>query len=251
MRRVHPAALTIALFVLPSLALAADVIAPASVAGLSAERTGGNVALQWSAVTTDILGNAETVSSYRVYRGEAPDFVPDTSGGSNRIGTRPPRFLHATPARPQARRTTTTSSPRSTRPGNESGSRAPARHHAAGALGLLDRHQHRADLDAAAPADKVGPLPRVLRDRPAAYDFVKEVGSATSTSMTGLACESTGISRSSRSTSTATSRPSRTSTPTPWPGAFACAPTTTTTSAGAPGTARRSRGACSATTAGS
>ncbi len=68
-------------------AVAADVTAPAEVSGLTANRSGGDLAIDWDAVTTDAAGNAETVDHYAVYRGTSASFVPDRDGGSNRIGT--------------------------------------------------------------------------------------------------------------------------------------------------------------------
>jgi hypothetical protein len=66
---------------------AADVTRPAEVAGLVAAHNGDDVDFAWTPVTLDAAGNAETVDHYRVYRAEAPDFVPDKAGGANRIGT--------------------------------------------------------------------------------------------------------------------------------------------------------------------
>jgi len=70
-----------------SAALAADVTKPSAVTGLLLSKSGSDVVMSWTAVTTDVNGAAETVSQYRIYRGATPDFVPDKSGGSNRIGT--------------------------------------------------------------------------------------------------------------------------------------------------------------------
>lgn len=70
-------------------ALAADVTRPAEAAALRADRGGADVQLSWSPVASDVLGNTETVASYRVYRDTTPGFVPDRSGGTNRVGTSP------------------------------------------------------------------------------------------------------------------------------------------------------------------
>ena len=68
--------------------LAADVTRPAEVAGLQVSRDGpADVRLAWDVVSLDSAGLPETVSHYNVYRGLAPDFVPDRAGGSNRIGS--------------------------------------------------------------------------------------------------------------------------------------------------------------------
>lgn len=81
------AVLAAASVVLATTALAADVTPPAAVVGVLADRSGGDVQLSWSAVATDSAGNPETIGNYRVYRGTSPNFVPDKTGGSNRIGT--------------------------------------------------------------------------------------------------------------------------------------------------------------------
>src|SRR4249920_832518 len=70
-----------------SITFAADVTKPSAVTGLLAGKSGNDVVLSWSPVTTDVTGAAETVTQYRVYRGGTPGFVPDKAGGSNRIGT--------------------------------------------------------------------------------------------------------------------------------------------------------------------
>ncbi len=70
-----------------SLAEAQDVTRPAAVTGVAVARSGADVALSWSPVTVDATGQPETIDHYTVYRGTAPDFVPDRVGGSNRIGT--------------------------------------------------------------------------------------------------------------------------------------------------------------------
>ena len=72
---------------LASAALAADVTKPAAVAGVTVTKSGNDAVLAWSAVVLDVNGAAETVASYRIYRGTAPGFVPDKAGGTNRIGT--------------------------------------------------------------------------------------------------------------------------------------------------------------------
>ncbi len=70
-----------------SAAFAADVTPPAEIQTLQVERLAGEVHLYWPAVTTDATGHAETVASYRVYRGTAPNFSPDKAGGTNRIAS--------------------------------------------------------------------------------------------------------------------------------------------------------------------
>jgi hypothetical protein len=60
--------------------------APAAVAGLSLQGSGANVVLSWDPVDTDVDGNAISVARYAIYRGSAPDFVPDRNSKLNRIG---------------------------------------------------------------------------------------------------------------------------------------------------------------------
>jgi len=75
-------------------ALAQDVMRPTEVGGVSVDKSGADVQLAWDAVTTDAAGNPETIAHYNIYRGTAPDFVPDKIGGSNRIGSPPsPSFV--------------------------------------------------------------------------------------------------------------------------------------------------------------
>jgi hypothetical protein len=68
---------------------AADVTNPATVEGVQVDPAVGfdDLDLSWTAVTLDVTGNAETVSEYRIYRGDTPDFVADKTGGSNLVGT--------------------------------------------------------------------------------------------------------------------------------------------------------------------
>src|SRR5262245_66496922 len=68
-------------------AWALDVTPPAEIQNLQVERSAGQVHLIWPAVTTDTTGHAETVASYRVYRGTTPNFTPDKVGGTNRIAS--------------------------------------------------------------------------------------------------------------------------------------------------------------------
>ena len=68
-------------------ALAASVVPPAEVATINVNRSGADLVLTWSAVTTDLSGAADSVTAYRVYRGATPSFVPDKVGGTNRVGS--------------------------------------------------------------------------------------------------------------------------------------------------------------------
>lgn len=181
-RFVAPATLAL-LFAIP--AFSADVTAPAQVAGLTAERLTTDVVLQWDAVTNDVLGNGETVSLYHVYRGEAPDFIPDRSGGSNRIGSPPSTaftdvnavgsgvsYYYLVTAIDDA--------------GNESGSRAPAVTTPPVLSGFWTDTSVELTWTPAEPQAEVDRYRVYYGTAAHRYDFVKEVGSATSTSMTGL-----------------------------------------------------------------
>jgi hypothetical protein len=70
-----------------SVAASADVTNPVEVENLLVGKSGGDVQLQWDAVTTDVAGNPETLGLYEIYRGTVATFVPDKAGVSNRIGT--------------------------------------------------------------------------------------------------------------------------------------------------------------------
>nr|MCU0230413.1 hypothetical protein [Acidobacteriota bacterium]MCU0254203.1 hypothetical protein [Acidobacteriota bacterium] len=185
MRRLCMIALIVSALAFPSMSLAADVTVPAQVAGLLAERAIADVTLNWSAVTTDALGNSETVSSYRVYRGLTPDFVPDRSGGSNRIGSSvttgftdsgagagAPSYYYLVTAVDGA--------------GNESGSRSSAVTTPPTLSGFWTDTSIELNWTGAAPASAVSRYRVYYGTAPRRYDFVKDVGSATATSMTGL-----------------------------------------------------------------
>ena len=61
-----------------SVATLLDTVAPANVGNTAtAAKSGGNVALAWTAVTLNASGGTcETVNGYRVYRGTTPNFTP-------------------------------------------------------------------------------------------------------------------------------------------------------------------------------
>ncbi len=56
---------------------------PGLVSDLRLAKSGQDIVLSWSAVTTDIYGKAETVARYEIFRGTAPTFTPDLG---NKIG---------------------------------------------------------------------------------------------------------------------------------------------------------------------
>lgn len=74
------------LFSVP-VAFAADVTNPDEVANLLLGKSGGDVQLQWDAITADVSGNPETIAFYEIYRGDTATFVPDKAAAGNRIGT--------------------------------------------------------------------------------------------------------------------------------------------------------------------
>lgn len=74
-------------FALGGPAAAQDVTRPAAVEGLVGAHVGDDVELSWDPVTLDAAGQPETIALYNIYRGTAPEFVPDTTSGTNRIGT--------------------------------------------------------------------------------------------------------------------------------------------------------------------
>jgi flagellar hook assembly protein FlgD len=67
-------------------AVAADVVPPAEVQNLLVTKSGNDVNLSWTPVTTNHIGGSETVSNYRVYRASLPSFVPDRAGLTNLQG---------------------------------------------------------------------------------------------------------------------------------------------------------------------
>jgi hypothetical protein len=60
---------------------------PAEVTGVRVDKSGSDALVSWDATTLDASGNPETIANYNVYRGDTPDFTPDKTGGSNLVGT--------------------------------------------------------------------------------------------------------------------------------------------------------------------
>ena len=167
-------------------AQAADVVKPAEVTGLTASRATPDVQLGWAAVTADVTGSPETVTQYRIYRGLTPDFVPDRAGGSNRIGTSATTsFVDAGAA--------VTGDPYHylvsavDAAGNESAIEPATVTTPPTLSGSWTDTTIELSWSGAAPADQVSKYLVYYGTAPARYDFVKDVGAATSTSMTGLA----------------------------------------------------------------
>lgn len=168
-----------------SLGLAADVTRPAEVAGVALIKTPSDVSLTWTPVSTNAVGGAETIANYRVYRGTTPDFVPDRSGGSNRIGSpiaaaftdlgagsNTARYYYLVTAVDSA--------------GNESnGSRGNFT-----SVPVLGGNWTETTVDLnwtnAQPLNNVSAYRVYYGKKSRQYDFFKDVGLATSTSMTGL-----------------------------------------------------------------
>jgi len=74
-------------------ALPPDTIPPAPVTDLTALLSQNDIALSWSAVTTDTTGASETISYYVVYRNEDPGFAPGP--GDSITGTVDTTYLDA------------------------------------------------------------------------------------------------------------------------------------------------------------
>jgi len=55
---------------------------PAAVADLASHTSAGDIVLTWTAVTTDTLGNPETVDGYVIYRNSDPAIIPSDSIGT-------------------------------------------------------------------------------------------------------------------------------------------------------------------------
>ena len=167
-------------------AYAADVVPPAEVSGLFANRNGSDVQLSWNAVVLDAAGGAETVASYRIYRDTTPGFVPDKTGGTNRVGT------SAVTSFPDLGAASSGSTyyyvvSAVDAAGNESNTKTAA---VVGIPVLSGTYTDTGvDLNwtAAAPADQVSKYLVYYGTALRRYDFVKDVGLATATSMTGLA----------------------------------------------------------------
>jgi len=60
---------------------------PISIANILVTRQSNDVQVSIPATITDLYGNLLTIEHYNVYRNTSPDFVPDTSGHSNLLGT--------------------------------------------------------------------------------------------------------------------------------------------------------------------
>ena len=166
----------------------ADVTGPADVAGLRVDRSGGDVILSWGAVTTDALGNPETVDHYNVYRGETKDFVPDKAGGLNKIGestTTSFTDVGAASGPPDAYYLVSAVDTSS----NEGGTKTPT----VSVPAVLSATWTDSTIDLswtdAEPADQVSSYRVYYGNTPDAYEFVDDVGLVNNYSKSGLAAD--------------------------------------------------------------
>ena len=173
-------------FAVATAGFAADVTKPKAPAGLLVDRSGGDAALAWAAVDQDVNGAVETVASYRIYRGTIPSFVPDKAGGTNRIGTSPTPGFTDTGALGTGidgyYLVTAVDAA-----GNESTSTDPKVTTVPVLSGSYTDTTIELNWTAAAPAGEVTKYLVYYGTTSRVYDNVKDVGSALSTSMTGLA----------------------------------------------------------------
>lgn len=166
-------------------AVAADVTRPASVTGLTVARGGGDVSLAWDAVGADATGRPESVAEYRVYRGTTPEFVPDKTGGSNRVGSvagltftdagagsPPSSYFYLVTAVDAA--------------GNESNANVPLVLAPPVLSGSWTNTTIELSWTVAQPAAAVARYRVYYGKSPGAYEFVRDAGSSTSTSFSGL-----------------------------------------------------------------
>jgi hypothetical protein len=166
----------------------ADVVKPAQVGGLAVDRSVDDAVLSWSPVTEDAAGNAETVASYRIYRGTVPDFIPDLAGGSNRVaqvaGTTFTDAGAATASESYFYLVTAVDAP-----GNESAS-AESRVTLPPVLaGSWTDTTVELNWTEASPAPEVVRYLVYYGDSPAGHTQIKDVGLNLGTSMTGLQAE--------------------------------------------------------------
>jgi hypothetical protein len=168
-----------------SAAGAADVTKPAAVTGVTVDKSGTDAVLSWTAVTTDVNGAAETVTGYRVYRGTTPDFAPDETGGTNRIGSSASSSFTdmdaLTSGSDDYYLVTAVDAA-----GNESASKATTVTTLPVLSGSYTDTGVDLDWTAAEPADQVEKYLVYYGPKSHAYEAVKDVGLSTSTSMTTL-----------------------------------------------------------------
>jgi hypothetical protein len=184
-RSAGPIAATLSCLVICAEVFAADVTRPAEIAGVTVTRSAEDVALNWDPATLDAAGNPETVASYRIYRGTTPDFVPDRAGGSNRVGSvAAPPFTDTgavTVAAPYFYLVSALDAA-----GNESGTRPPSVTTPPVLSGNWTDTTIELSWTGATPAGNVAGYRVYYGKASRRYEFFKDVGLATSTSLLGL-----------------------------------------------------------------
>lgn len=63
-----------------------DIIPPKEVNNLKMVKNGRNINYSWDPVLEDINNNPETIHHYNIYRGTAPNFIPDKTNKTNLFG---------------------------------------------------------------------------------------------------------------------------------------------------------------------
>lgn len=166
-------------------ALTADVTNPAEVQGLTVDRDGDDILLSWAAVTEDASGNPETISSYNIYRGDTPDFIPDKDFGSNMVGDSATTDFRHTGAAVDGIDHYYLVSAVDT-PGNEGLTRGASVHTAPVLSGYWTETTIEIDWTDAQPVSDVAGY-RVYYGKGAGeYEFVDDVGLGTSHTLSGL-----------------------------------------------------------------
>ena len=158
---------------------------PADVTGVRASTDGLDVQLTWDTVASDILGHVETIDHYRVYRGEISDFVPDRAGGSNLLATpTTPDYVDGGAGPAAASYFYLISAVDAD--GNESNTGAPLLTTPPALTGSWTSTTIELDWTDAQPAVAVAGYRVYYGKAPGQYDFVDDVGTATSHSLSGL-----------------------------------------------------------------
>jgi hypothetical protein len=166
-------------------ASADDVTRPAEVAGLVGERDGTSALFSWPAVVVDVLGGEESVAQYNVYRGAAPDFVPDKEFGSNRVATvNVPSHEDVEVLAPGETRFYLVSAVDTA--GNEGATRASKVTGAPTLFGEWRQESIELLWTGASPGDEVAAYRVYYGQDSASYEAVDDVGASTFHALTGL-----------------------------------------------------------------
>jgi hypothetical protein len=133
----------------------------------------------------DAAGQPETLALYKIYRGLTPDFVPDTLDGSNLLGTSPtPEFDDPGAAAAAENYFYLISAVDGA--GNESATRPSAVREPVTLSGSWTDTTIELDWTPASPEEEVVAYRVYYGRSPHGYEFVADVGLATSHSLTGL-----------------------------------------------------------------